>query len=745
MEIEGEKRMETIIMEGGEGSGFEMEEEANLTRSVFGSILPNIFNATEADRTPCCAITEKGWTWFGSFLLTFILFALFHMKYKKKMISRPKNLKKDKNEKVLRGYLLAQQKAARTVMPDGNLSIEGFEKCCAERKRHPIIFKIEFGSAIMLNDRSSQIVAKLPHNQAKNRTEDIVPNDDNRVVINSPETNSDYINASFCSSLVPGEMYIVTQGPMESTVTDFWSMVWQENCPGIVMLTKTFDYIRVMCVQYWPTLHREEQYGDLRVRVTKEMYYASYIERTIRLAKFGEERDVIHFQFTEWPCYTSPCSGALLNFRRRVAAAFDASSSTGPPVIHCHDGGGRSGVFLLLDSNIRLIEASQQVNIYSYLTKIRSQRSGQVATQDQYKLVYSLVEEFLVCGDTTFSMHDFISSHAGQNQASSEKKCEKDFTTVNKIKPMMSQGDCAGGHRLDNRNKNRSVLVLPPDIYRPYITSFQGNDCTDYINAVFVDGYIRANDFVVTEWPLSNTIQNFWSMVYDHDVATVIVLDSPKPSTKYPTFWPDYGKPRKYGPVFSVEHVRHGGEPDKAKERVGLRSGQMEQMDLIESQESFLSVRLDISKKEVAPHRKTQAMCVDDKQGKQFSSLTNIVVGVTAPAKRVRLFQLHSGQPGDKGDKCLSSASSLVEMMSSARKWRDSENPDSPTVVVSMDGAEKAGIYCAASHCWDQLIRDKEVDLLHAVRSVRISRPQLVTSLQEYKQCSEIILNILTK
>ena len=127
------------------------------------------------------------------------------------MISRPKNLKKDKNEKVLRGYLLAQQKAARTVMPDGNLSIEGFEKCCAERKRHPIIFKIEFGSAIMLNDRSSQIVAKLPHNQAKNRTEDIVPNDDNRVVINSPETNSDYINASFCSSLVPGEMYIVTQ------------------------------------------------------------------------------------------------------------------------------------------------------------------------------------------------------------------------------------------------------------------------------------------------------------------------------------------------------------------------------------------------------------------------------------------------------------------------------------------------------------------------------------------------------
>ena len=32
------------------------------------------------------------------------------------------------------------------------------------------------------------------------------------------------------------------------------------------------------------------------------------------------------------------------------------------------------------------------------------------------------------------------------------------------------------------------LTVFPPaDNFRPYITSFQGNNCTDYINAVFVD------------------------------------------------------------------------------------------------------------------------------------------------------------------------------------------------------------------------------------------------------------------
>lgn len=179
----------------------------------FDIVKPTIYEADEADRTPCCAITEGGWTWFGSILLTLTLFALFHLKYKKKVISRPKNLKKQKNEQVLKGYLLAQQKAARTVMPEGNLLVEEFEKCCEERRKHPIIFKIEFGTATagLCVDPGLKTVGLSELHEKRNRTGDIVANDDNRVVLEDRPSDDDYINASHINGLVPERNYIVTQ------------------------------------------------------------------------------------------------------------------------------------------------------------------------------------------------------------------------------------------------------------------------------------------------------------------------------------------------------------------------------------------------------------------------------------------------------------------------------------------------------------------------------------------------------
>ncbi|KAL6255332.1 hypothetical protein P5V15_013671, partial [Pogonomyrmex californicus] len=115
--------------------------------------------------------------------------------------------------------------------------------------------------------------------------------DYNRVVLETieGEPDSDYVNASYVDSILKPNAYIVTQGPMENTVTEFWRMVWQEQASCIVMLTKTFDFIRVMCVQYWPaSKEKDEEYGGIGVSVLKEEELANFHIRTIRLYKKNE-------------------------------------------------------------------------------------------------------------------------------------------------------------------------------------------------------------------------------------------------------------------------------------------------------------------------------------------------------------------------------------------------------------------------------------------------------------------------
>lgn len=53
---------------------------------------------------------------------------------------------------------------------------------------------------------------------------------------------------------------------------------------------------------------------------------------------------------------------------------------------------------------------------------------------------------------------------------------------------------------------------------------------------VWVDGYTKPKEYIVTEWPLKHTLGEFWSLVYDHECAAVVVLcNPPKDSVSHNT------------------------------------------------------------------------------------------------------------------------------------------------------------------------------------------------------------------
>ncbi|KAJ4471394.1 hypothetical protein C8J55DRAFT_563698 [Lentinula edodes] len=77
------------------------------------------------------------------------------------------------------------------------------------------------------------------------------------------EDHDDYVNASFVQPLCTTRRYIATQGPLEATFVDFWTLVYQQNVHVIIMLTREIEGSMVKCGPYW----KDEVFGPLRLKL----------------------------------------------------------------------------------------------------------------------------------------------------------------------------------------------------------------------------------------------------------------------------------------------------------------------------------------------------------------------------------------------------------------------------------------------------------------------------------------------
>ena len=44
------------------------------------------------------------------------------------------------------------------------------------------------------------------------------------------------------------KIYIASQGPMLNTIDDFWRMVWEQDCPQIIMLANVIENGKVFAL-----------------------------------------------------------------------------------------------------------------------------------------------------------------------------------------------------------------------------------------------------------------------------------------------------------------------------------------------------------------------------------------------------------------------------------------------------------------------------------------------------------------
>ncbi|KAA3681442.1 receptor-type tyrosine-protein phosphatase delta [Paragonimus westermani] len=75
-----------------------------------------------------------------------------------------------------------------------------------------------------------------------------------------------------------------------------------------------------------------------------------------------------------------------------------------------------------------------------------------------------------------------------------------------------------------NKTKNRCSNAVPFDHNRVQLRVSQNAYKSDYINASYVDGFRKQNAYVATQAPLPETMQDFWSMIWDQKSAVIVSL-----------------------------------------------------------------------------------------------------------------------------------------------------------------------------------------------------------------------------
>ncbi|NWW88722.1 PTN7 phosphatase, partial [Rhynochetos jubatus] len=180
--------------------------------------------------------------------------------------------------------------------------------------------------------------------------------------------------------------YIATQGPMLNTVTDFWEMVWQEEAPLIVMITKLQER-KEKCVHYWP--EKEGTYGPFTIHVQGVSECMEYMVRDLSIQLEGEHRRVKHILFPSWPDQQTPESAKpLLQLVSKVEEILQAAASPGPIIVHCSAGIGRTGCFIATRIGCQQLKEKGEVDILGIVCHLRIDRGGMIQTSEQYQFLH---------------------------------------------------------------------------------------------------------------------------------------------------------------------------------------------------------------------------------------------------------------------------------------------------------------------------------------------------------------------
>ncbi|XP_011315054.1 tyrosine-protein phosphatase Lar isoform X2 [Fopius arisanus] len=524
-------------------------------------------------------------------------------------------------------------------------------------------------------------------NTSKNRYANVIAYDHSRVILQTTDgiAGSDYINANYCDGYRKQNAYVATQGPLQDTSTDFWRMCWELRTSTIVMMTKLEERTRIKCDQYWPS-RGSETYGQMTITISDIQELATYCIRTFQVCRSGysERREIKQLQFTAWPDHGVPEHPApFLQFLRRVRTLNMPDS--GPLVVHCSAGVGRTGCFIVIDSMLERIKHEKMIDIYGHVTCLRAQRNYMVQTEDQYIFIHDALFEAVICGNTEVparNLHSHIQKLM-QPELDNITSMELEFKKLSNIKADSTRFISA--NLPCNKHKNRLVHILPYECTRVCLQPQRNIEGSDYINASLIDGYRYRGAYIATQGPLSDTTDDFWRMLWEHNSTIVVMLTKLKEMgrEKCHQYWPSDRSIRYQ--CFVVDPIAEYNMPQYI-----LREFKV----------------------------------TDARDG---------------ASRTVRQFQFidwpEQGVP--------KSGDGFIDFIGQVHKTKEQFGQDGPITVHCSAGVGRTGVFITLSIVLERMQYEGVVDIFQTVRILRTQRPAMVQTEDQYQFCYRASLEYL--
>uniref|UniRef100_A0A8D3AB96 protein-tyrosine-phosphatase n=2 Tax=Scophthalmus maximus TaxID=52904 RepID=A0A8D3AB96_SCOMX len=237
---------------------------------------------------------------------------------------------------------------------------------------------------------------------------------------------------------------------------------------------------------------------------------------------------------------------------------------------------------------------------------------------------------------------------------------------------------------LENKPKNRYSNVLPYESSRVKLSIIHGSPYDDYINANYMPGYNSRKEYIAAQGPLPVTLSEFWRMIWEKNVQTLVML----------TRCNEQGR---------VKCEQYWGSGTKHFENITVTT--------------------------------TSDVPLEDWTVRDFN-LKNVKTAETRPVR-----QFHFTAWPDHG--VPKTTELLINFRHLVREHMDQYSRHSPTVVHCSAGVGRTGTFIAIDSLIFQIERENKVDIYGIVHDLRMHRPLMVQTEDQYVFLNQCALDII--